>query len=257
MKKLLLLCIFFWLFGWCTNLQTPVENNENNSVKNSTQELIIKLKPFGHEEEQEIKRKNPDYSRMTVDKLYLDPAILNDHENHCGKDIYFLNAKYSNLTREKIIQRWPSKQALYFDRENDYFVFSPDWSLGRLEGNMLLTGYLKTWTDKFCPACDEEELAETSEAETRMICSDNSECKKSFDLGYTDGNSIVADFPNPRRDSIPHFSSYNKCTNFPWANLREIANDGKLHTFRVVIDDGGAQERTYFGSMIRERDFLQ
>lgn len=225
------------------------------------------LYPFGVKIEQK-----PDYSWMTVNKLYSDPAITRDSTTHCGKDFYFLNAIYQDSKKEGTwyrnfpitIQQGPTKEPLYFDWEPYLKVWDDfddlDFSLETLEGNLFLTGYLKTSIQSACVYCDddEEEQKKSGTVEVWGIYPENSTGSAGFVLWYTDGNHIVALYPNLRYDAIDNFSSYEKCTQYyDSISLRSLANDGKIHTFRVVLDDSWAQERAYFGSMIRERDFVK
>lgn len=259
------------LLTWCTN--DCLHNNEdiNNSVTNNEAEYTWKylaLYPFWTE----VKPQEPDYSWMTVQKLYNDLDIKMDQENHCWKDIYFLNSVYyrSELdekwqwkSNEKIvIQEEPTKEPLYFD----WKMYQNVWndkdtnpvSLDRLEWNILLTWYLENHIEPACIYCDEEEAKEYWTVEVWRIYPDDGNQYWWFVLWYTEWEHIVAIYPNIRFDDIECFNSYNKCTDHhECVNLRDIANDWKIHTFRVVLDDWGSQERAYFGSMIRERDFIE
>ena len=274
MKKLWLLVFILTcgvLLTWCTN--DYLHNNEeiDNSVTNNEAEYTWKylaLYPFWTE----VKPQEPDYSWMTVQKLYNDLDIKRDQENHCWKDVYFLNSVYykSELDEkwqwksdEKIvIQEQPTKEPLYFDWE----MYQNVWnnkdtnpiSLDRLEWNILLTWYLENHIEPACIYCDEEEAKEYWTVEVWRIYPNDGNQYWWFTLWYTEWNHIIAIYPNIRFDEIECFNSYNKCTDHhECVNLRDIANDWKIHTFRVVLDDWWAQERAYFGSMIRERDFIE
>ncbi len=259
------------LLTWCTN--NCLHNNEeiDNSVTNNEAEYTWKylaLYPFWTE----VKPQGPDYSWMTVQKLYNDRNILRDRENHCWKDIYFLNSVYYKseldeewqwkLDEKIVIQEEPTKKPLYFD----WKMYQNVWndkdtnpvSLDHLEWNILLTWYLETRSLSECSDCNDEEAKEFWTVEIWRIYPDDGNQYWWFTLWYTDGNHIVAIYPNIRFDDIECFNSYNKCTDHhECVNLYDVANDWKIHTFRVVLDDWGSQERAYFGSMIRERDFIE
>ena len=261
------------LLTWCNKsckddcLPENWEKDNTEIIESYTWKYLA-LYPFWTE----IKIQKPDYSWMTVQKLYNDPNILWDNDNHCWKDIYFLNSVYykSELdekwqwkSNEKIvIQEQPTKEPLYFDWKMYQNVWNDidtnSVSLDHLEWNMLLTWYLETHSISECIDCNDEEAKEFWTVETWRIYPDDGNQYWWFTLWYTDWNHIVAMYPNLRFDDIECFNSYNKCTDHhECVNLRDIANDWKIHTFRVVLDDWWAQERSYFGSMIRERDFIE
>lgn len=223
------------------------------------------LYPFGVKIQQE-----PDYSRMTVNKLYSDPSITRDTSTHCGKDFYFLNALYWESKKMGTgyehtplsFQHNPTKEPLYFDWKTYLRVWDStedlSLSLETLEGNVLLTWYLKTHLEPACIYCDEEEQKEAGTVEVWGLFPEDTKDSRGLILWYTDGNHIVALYPNLRYDAIDEFNSYEKCTESSFGiPLRSLANDGKIHTFRVVLDDWGAQEWAYFGSIIRERDYIK
>ena len=270
MRKLwLLFSILTWgvLLTWCTN--NCLHNNEeiDNSATNNEAEYTWKylaLYPFWTE----IEPQEPDYSWMTVQKLYNDSNIKSDRENHCWKDIYFLNSIYYKILRDEdwkykssekiVVQKEPTKELLYFDWNLYQNVWNTEnISLEHLEWNILLTWYLENHIEPACIYCDEEEAKEYWTVEVWRIYPDDWNKYWWFVLWYTEWDHIVAIYPNIRFDDIQLFSSYNKCTEPYQINLRNIANDWKVHTFRVVLDDWWAQERAYFGSMIRERDFIE
>ena len=243
------------------------EVNEPEICDNYTWKYLA-LYPFGTE----VEPKEPDYSWMTVQKLYNDPDIKKDRENHCWKDYYFLNSVYYKSefdeewqwkSDEKIVvQKEPTKEPLYFDWELLQKVWNDidDISLDHLEWNILVTWYLETHSELKCLFCDEEEAKEYWywKVEVWRIYPDDGNKYWWFVLWYTEWEHIVAMYPNIRFDDIECFNSYNKCTDHhECVTLRDIANDWKIHTFRVVLDDGWSQERAYFGSMIRERDFIE
>jgi len=242
---------------------TYLENDiETNKEKEYTWKYLA-LYPFWTE----VKPQEPDYSWMTVQKLYNDSNIKSDRENHCWKDIYFINSVYykstwdnlQNITSEKlVIQEEPTKEPLYFDWEPYQNIWNTEnISLDHLEWNILLTWYLVNTEIPACIDCNEEEAKESWTIEVWRIYPDDWNKYWWFVLWYTEWNHIVAIYPNIRFDDIECFNSYNKCTDHhECINLRDMANDWKIHTFRVVLDDWGSQERVYFGSMIRERDFL-
>ncbi len=256
------------LFAGCTNNDClpnnwEIDNPEINNEAEYTWKYLA-LYPFWTE----VKPQEPDYSWMTVQKLYNDRNILRDRENHCWKDVYFLNSVYykstwdnrQNITSEKlVIQEEPTKEHLYFDWEPYQNIWNTEnTSLDHLEWNILLTWYLKTRSLSECIDCNEEEAKEFWTVETWWIYPNDGNHYWWFTLWYTEWNHIVAIYPNIRFDDIECFNSYNKCTDHhECINLRDIANDWKIHTFRVVLDDWGSQERAYFGSMIRERDFIE
>ena len=160
------------------------------------------------------------------------------------------------------VQKEPTKEPLYFDWELLQKVWNDidDISLDHLEWNILVTWYLETHSELKCLFCDEEEAKEYWywKVEVWRIYPDDGNQYWWFILWYTEWEHIVAMYPNIRFDDIECFNSYNKCTDHhECVNLRDIANDWKIHTFRVVLDDGWSQERAYFGSMIRERDFIE
>ncbi len=276
MKKIwLLTTLLIWslLLTGCTNNDClpnnwEIDNSGTNNEAGYTWKYLA-LYPFWTE----VKPQQPDYSWMTVQKLYNDPNIKSDRENHCWKDVYFLNSVYykSELDEkwqwksdEKIvIQEQPTKEPLYFDWEMYQNVWNDKdtnpVSLDHLEWNILLTWYLETHSELECLYCDEEEAKEYWywTVEVWRIYPDDWNKYWWFVLWYTEWDHIVAIYPNIRFDDIQLFSSYNKCTEPYQINLRNIANDWKIHTFRVVLDDWGSQERAYFGSMIRERDFIE
>ena len=215
----------------------------------------------------EIMPHEPDYSRMTVQKLYNDSNIKYDKANHCWKDIYFLNSAYDkitwnnrqDITSERIvIQEGPTKEPLYFDWELYQKVWTEEYiSLDHLEWNILLTWYLENHLESECFTCNEEEQKDFWKVEVWRIHTEDWQQYGGFVLWYTEWEHIIAIYPNIRFDDIECFNSYNKCTDYhECVNLRDIANDWKVHTFRVVLDDWGSQERAYFGSMIREWDFI-
>ena len=255
------------LFTGCTNNDClpnnwEIDNPEINDETEYTWKYLA-LYPFWTE----VKPQEPDYSWMTVQKLYNDRNILLDRENHCWKDVYFLNSVYykstwdnrQNITSEKlVIQEEPTKESLYFDWEPYQNIWNTEnTSLDHLEWNILLTWYLETRSLSECVDCNEE-AEEFWTVETWRIYPDDGNQYWWFILWYTEWNHIVAIYPNIRFDDIECFNSYNKCTDHhECVNLRDIANDWKIHTFRVVLDDWWSQERAYFGSMIRERDFIE
>ena len=275
MKKIWLLTTLLTiilLFAGCTNNDCLPNNWEfdNPEINNEAEYTwkYLALYPFWTE----VKLEEPDYSWMTVQKLYNDSNIKSDRENHCWKDYYFLNSVYYKSefdeewqwkSAEKIvIQKEPTKEPLYFDWELLQKVWNDidDISLDHLEWNILLTWYLETHSELKCLFCDEEEAKEYWywKVEVWRIYPDDGNQYWWFILWYTEWEHIVAMYPNIRFDDIECFNSYNKCTDHhECVNLRDIANDWKIHTFRVVLDDWWAQERGYFGSMIRERDFIE
>jgi len=99
-------------WDWMVN-----EVNEPKNCDNYTWKYLA-LYPFWTE----VEPKEPDYSWMTVQKLYNDPDIKNDIENHRWKDIYFLNSIYYKLYRDDewkykseekiVIQEDPTKEPL-------------------------------------------------------------------------------------------------------------------------------------------------
>ena len=248
------------LLTGCNNKTECPEISENNTWK------YLALYPFWTE----VKIQEPDYSWMTVQKLYNDSNILRDKDNHRWKDIYFLNSVYYKVeyddewkykSEEKIvIQEEPTKEPLYFDWElyqkahNDH---TDNIFLDHLEWNILLTWYLETRSLSECIDCNEEEAKDYWTVEVWRIRPDDWSKYWWFTLWYTEWEHIVAIYPNIRFDDIQLFSNYNKYTEPYQINLRDIANDWKVHTFRVVLDDWWAQERAYFGSMIREWDFIE
>ena len=248
------------------NLETADNSGINNEVVYTWKYLA--LYPFWTE----VKPQEPDYSWMTVTKLYNDPSIKYDKSNHCWKDYYFLNSVYYKVqlddewkykSEEKmVIQEEPTKEPLYFD----WKLYQSVWndkdtnpvSLDHLEWNILITWYLENYSEPACIYCDEEEAKGYWKVEVWRIYPDDGNKYWWFVLWYTEWEHIVAMYPNIRFDDIECFNSYNKCTDHhECVNLRDIANDWKVHTFRVVLDDWGSQERSYFGSMIRERDFIE
>ena len=272
MKKIWLLTTLLTitlLFAGCTNNDClpnnwEVDNPEINNESEYTWKYLA-LYPFWTE----VKPQEPDYSWMTVQKLYNDFNIKSDRENHCWKDIYFLNSIYYKILRDEdwkykssekiVVQKEPTKEPLYFDWNLYQNVWNTEnISLEHLEWNILLTWYLENHIEPACIYCDEEEAKEYWTVEVWRIYPDDGNQYWWFVLWYTDGNHIAAIYPNIRFDDIECFNSYNKCTDHhECVNLRDIANDWKIHTFRVVLDDWWAQERGYFGSMIRERDFIE
>ena len=260
------------LLTWCANNECLPNNWEiDNSGTNNEAEYTWKylaLYPFWTE----VDPQEPDYSWMTVQKLYNDPNIKSDRENHCWKDIYFLNSVYYKSEFDEdwqwksdektVIQKEPTKEPQYFDWEMYQDVWNDKEtnpvSLDHLEWNILLTWYLETHSVSECIDCKEEETKEFWTVEIWRIYPNDGNQYWWFTLWYTDGNHIAAIYPNIRFDDIECFNSYNKCTDHhECVNLRDIANDWKIHTFRIVLDDWWAQERAYFGSMIRERDFIE
>lgn len=286
MQKVGLLLLLLGILSWCEMLSSTVENPLTERImtlsgrQESTENLrswneswiqniwiweqMLILYPFWKEQIQKA-----DYSWMTVQKLYNDPAIRRDSSTHCGKDYLFLNTQYGFGDWELLShQEWPTKSPLYLNWESDFLERWGETFLNKLEGNLLITWYLITNFQNTCWDCNEEEEKKSPQAEIRKICSQNKKTCKGFSLGYTEWGiqaidwektwgSILALYPNLRLDSIKHFSNYNKCTPSYEINLRNIANDGKLHTFRIILDDGGAQERAYFWSMVREWDFIK
>ena len=263
MKKIWLLTTLLigsLLLTGCNNKTECPKISENNTWK------YLALYPFWTE----VKIQEPDYSWMTVQKLYNDPNILRDNDNHRWKDIYFLNSVYYKVeyddewkykSEEKIvIKEEPTKEPLYFDWElyqkahNDH---TDNIFLDHLEWNILLTWYLETRSLSECIDCNEEEAKEFWTVEIWRIRPDDWSKYWWFTLWYTEWEHIVAMYPNVRFDDIQLFSNYNKYTEPYQINLRDIANDWKVHTFRVVLDDWWSQERAYFGSMIREWDFIE
>ena len=258
------------LLTWCTNNDCLPNNWEVDPETNNEAEYTWKylaLYPFWTE----IKLQEPDYSWMTVQKLYNDPDIMRDRKNHCWKDYYFLNSVYEKSELDEkwqwksdekiVIQEEPTKEPLYFD----WKMYQSVWndkdtefvSLDHLEWNILITWYLESRLISECRTCNEEEAKEYWKVEFWRIYPDDGNQYWWFVLWYTEWEHIVAIYPNIRFDDIECFSSYNKCTDHECVNLRDIANDWKLHTFRVVLQDWWRQERAYFGSMIRERDFIE
>lgn len=242
-----------------------VDELENEVVNTYTWKYLT-LYPFGVE----IQPQKPDYSWMTVQKLYNDPAIRRDDSTHRWKDYYFLNSIYYKIYRDEewrykssekiVVQKEPTKEPLYFDWTLYQNVWNTDdISLDHLEWNILLTWYLETHQELECFYCDEKEAKEYWfwKVEVWRIYPDDWSQYWWFVLWYTEWDHIVAIYPNIRFDNIQLFSNYNKYTEPYQINLRDIANDGKVHTFRVVLDDWGSQERAYFGSMIREWDFIE
>ena len=145
---------------------------------------------------------------------------------------------------------WELYQKAHNDHTDNIF-------LDHLEWNILLTWYLETRSLSECIDCNEEEAKEFWTVEVWRIRPDDWSKYWWFTLWYTEWEHIVAIYPNIRFDDIQLFSNYNKYTEPYQINLRDIANDWKVHTFRVVLDDWWAQERAYFGSMIREWDFIE
>ena len=238
---------------------TYVENKENEYTWK-----YLALYPFWTE----VKPQEPDYSWMTVQKLYNDPNIKSDRDNHCWKDIYFLNSVYQKVQfddqwkyesdKKVIIQEEPTKEPLYFDWEMyQNALDDDDISLDHIDWNILVTWYLENHLEPPCLYCEGEKQKQVWKIEVWRIYPEDGNQYWWFTLWYTEWNHVVAIYPNIRFDDIECFNSYNKCTDHhECINLRDIANDWKIHTFRVVLDDWGSQERAYFGSMIRERDFL-
>ena len=265
-KIILIILVLGILHGcsWSTNTNNQLSSSGTGQPWVINEKALI-LYPFWQEKEHE-----PDYSRMTVQKLYSDSAIINDPSTHCWKDYYFLNVKYGNGSGETVSKQiQPTKEPFYLSRASSFLNWreSNIW-LDKLEGNVLMTGYLVNTFIKWCPDCDEEEEKKSPQIELRSICPENKKNCIGIDLGYTephfkgvgyDNNqgAIVALYPNLRLDNIEHFDSYNKCTEHYDYNLRKIVNDGKVHSFRLVLDDGGSLERSYFWSMVREWDLIK
>lgn len=259
------------LLTWCFERELHLEQEcvlwETCGIEETYTWKYLALYPFWVDIKNE-----PDYSWMTVAKLYNDPSIKYDKSNHCWKDYYFLNSVYYKVqlddewkyeSEEKVvIQEEPTKEPIYFD----WKLYQSIWndkdtnpvSLDHLEWNILITWYLENHIEPACIYCDEEEAKEYWTVEVWRIYPDDGNQYWWFVLWYTEWEHIVAMYPNVRFDDIECFNSYNKCTDHhECVNLRDIANDWKIHTFRVVLDDWGSQERAYFGSMIRERDFIE
>ena len=272
MKKIWLLTTLLatvLLFAGCTNNDCLPNNweNDNSEINNEAEYTwkYLALYPFWTE----VEPQEPDYSWMTVQKLYNDSNIKSDRENHCWKDIYFLNSIYYKILRDEdwkykssekiVVQKEPTKEPLYFDWNLYQNVWNTEnISLEHLEWNILLTWYLENHIEPACIYCDEEEQKEAWKVEVWRIYPDDGNQYWWFVLWYTEWEHIVAMYPNIRFDDIDCFNSYKKCTDHhECVNLRDIANDWKIHTFRVVLDDWWAQERFYDGSMIRERDFIE
>ena len=75
------------LSGCASNdfLSNDWEKNDSEIIETYTWKYLASY-PFWTE----VEVQEPDYSWMTVQKLYNDPNILRDNDNHCWKDIYFL-----------------------------------------------------------------------------------------------------------------------------------------------------------------------
>ena len=196
------------LLTWCTNNDRLPSNGEiDNSVTNNEAEYTWKylaLYPFWTEvKPQEPEPQEPDYSWMTVQKLYNDSNIKSDRENHCWKDIYFLNSVYYKILRDEdwkykssekiVIQKEPTKEPLYFDWNLYQNVWNTEnISLEHLEWNILLTWYLENHIEPACIYCDEEEAKEYWTVEVWRIYPDDGNQYWWFVLWYTEWEHIVA-----------------------------------------------------------------
>ena len=107
-----------------------------------------------------------------------------------------------------------------------------------------MTGYLVNTFIKWCPDCDEEEEKKSPQIELRSICPENKKKCIGIDLGYTEPDFKGVGYDNNQGAIVALYP--NKCTEHYDFNLRKIVNDGKVHSFRLVLDDGGSQERSYF-----------
>ena len=233
--------------------------DDHNLCDNETWK-VLKLHPFGENQCEMYPYENEceklaDESRMTLKKMQVDPYVRNRHS------LYFLNALYDvdvyELWNELwndgyqyeplLIQEWPSRNDIYFDWTPYQKVWNEtSHSLEYLEGNLLLTWYLETYEDSKCIYCDEEEKKQYGSVEVWRIYPDDWNPYWWFILWYTEGNLILTDFPHKRFDRIYTNDGYKE------TDLRKIANDGKIHTFHVILDNGWRQERGWNGSMIRE-----
>ena len=259
----------FWLISTlliCWLLLTGCNNTEETITQNTDTTYTWKylaLYPFWVEIQNE-----PDYSWMTVAKLYNDLSIKRDKTTHCGKDYYFLNSIYYKTERDEewnykstekiVIQEGPTTEPLYFDWEMYQNIRNGEHiSLDHLEWNILISWYLEKYSESECFTCNEEEAKDFWTVEVWKIRPDDENEYGWLILWYTEWEHLVAIYPNIRFDDIECFNSYNKCTDYhECVNLNDVANDWKIHTFRIVLDDWWSQERAYFGSMIREWDFI-
>ena len=244
-------------WDWMVNEANEPETNNSYTWK------YLALYPFGTE----IEPKEPDYSWMTVQKLYNDPDIHRDYQTNYWKDYYFINAIYykrKNWDSEKIVvHEEPTKEPIYFDWTLYQSVWnekSESWStmIDKLEWSVLITWYLETHSEPDCIYCDEEEQKKAWTVEVWRIYPDDWNKYWWFVIWYPNWNNLVSEYPYLRYDQINYFASSH------WSfkphfdlNLRDIANDWKLHTFHVILDDWWVSERFYDGSMIRERDFIE
>ena len=263
MKKIIFLgmaiipCITF-LLTWCKESKETNNIIANNQTNMSYTGENLTLYPFWIDN----KISDPDYSRMTIQKLYNDPSILNDSWTNFWKDIYFLNYEIISSTWTYIYQEWPSKSPIYFDwlpldKYGHWFT--------KLEWNLLVTWYLETNFRWICRYCSEEEMQQSPQIEIWSIKSDNKENNfiKRLSLWYTarnvdsflwedDSESIISLSKDKRIENISHF--YNGDNNF--INLRDIANDWKIHTFHIIIKNYES-EWDDFWSWIIERRLLK
>jgi len=283
MKKIWILSLLWicLLFTGCFEKNLPLESEctlwETCEITQGTKQeytwKYLALYPFGVD----VEPQEPDYSRLTTQKLYNDPDILKDYKTNHWKDYYFLNAVFRKTilwtwengwlipidSEEIVIHEQPTKEPIYFDWTLYQNVWNDEgkyeqYSLWHLQWNVLLTWYLETHKEPACFYCDEDEQKKAWAVEVWRIYPDDGNKYWWFVLWYTNWNNLVSEWPYLRYDQIDYFASSH------WSfkphfdlNLRDIANDWKLHTFHVILDDWWVSERFYDGSMIRERDFIE
>ena len=256
MKKSIFSILFisiYLLLTWCTfNISEKTNSLQKNSDEYTWKYLV--LYPF-----EVNKYEKPDYSRMTVQKLYNDPNILKDSWSNYWKDIYFLNIEYQ-------IKKWASYGTKYYQIEpQDKPIYLNDFSekniwIIRVDWNVLLTWYLESKTRPESGIREsDDEIDYLKKIDNRYIKYFNKEweenvlnlwyVKKDVFTIWNDGEKdalIATDF-SPRIDLISHFGDND-------INLYDIVNDWKIHTFHIIISRPHFEWDEYFGlSAIKER----
>lgn len=255
---LLILLISFWLLlTWCDfNSSEPSSPSQENLNEYTWKYLA--LYPF-----EIIKQEKPDYSWMTVQKLYNDPSILKDSWTNYWKNIYFLNIEYQIKTWEsyesEYYQIQPQNEPIYLNdfSEKNTWIIRVDW-------NILLTGYLES---KLRPELaireTDEEINSSPKVENRYIKYINKKWEeKTLNLWYIKKNiftawndwekdALISTYFSPRIDLISHFGDND-------INLYDFVNDWKIHTFHIIISRPHFEWDEYFGlSAIKERYLIE
>lgn len=250
----ILICL---IFTWCDfNNSSEIDSLQKNSDEYTWKYLA--LYPF-----EVIKQEKPDYSWMTIQKLYNDPGILEDTWTNYWKEIYFLNIEYQ-------VKEWESYKSLYYQIYpqktpiylNDFFEEN-EWII-RVDWNVFLTWYLESKIiSELTMRETYDELNSAPKLENRYIkYADRKWEERVINLWYIRKNiftvwgdwekdALIATNFSPRIDSISHFGGNN-------TNLYNIVNDWKIHTFHIIISKPKFEWDKYYGlSAVKERDLIE